>query len=128
MNAWSSDPIPSWYIQKRTPLVLEGANVFQYKQCRNCHALGGVGGRRGPALDDIASRMTQDQLIRQVEQGGGNMPAFGANLSPPQITALVKFLETLHAPDRPLSGDAAHRVVQKNGIPKHSDIEQGAQY
>ena len=27
-------------------------------------------------------RLTQDQLIRQVIQGGGNMPAYGKNLSP----------------------------------------------
>lgn len=47
------------------------------KQCRNCHSLGELGGQRGPALDSVAVRLTQDQLIRQVIQGGGNMPAYG---------------------------------------------------
>ena len=37
---------------------------------------------RGPALDGVATRLTQDQLIRQVLQGGGNMPAYGKNLTP----------------------------------------------
>ena len=36
--------------------------------------------RGGPALDDVAIRLTRDQLIRQVIQGGGNMPAYGKNL------------------------------------------------
>ena len=45
--------------------------VFQNKQCRNCHALGGEGGQRGPALDAIATRLTRDEMVRQVIQGGG---------------------------------------------------------
>jgi len=32
--------------------------------------------------------------VRQVLQGGGNMPAYGKNLSPAEVTALVSFLET----------------------------------
>ena len=44
----------------------------------------------------VALRLTEDQLIRQVIQGGGNMPAYGKNLSPAETTALVAFLETLH--------------------------------
>jgi ubiquinol-cytochrome c reductase cytochrome b subunit len=83
------------YVQGRTALELQGALVLQNKQCRNCHALAGHGGRRGPALDDVATRQTRDQLIRQVVQGGGNMPAYGKNLSPAEVNALVAFLETL---------------------------------
>ena len=41
---------------------------------------------RGPALDAIASRMTEDQIIRQVLQGGGNMPAYGNALNPAETT------------------------------------------
>jgi ubiquinol-cytochrome c reductase cytochrome b subunit len=70
--------------------------VFQNKQCRNCHALGGGGGTRGPALDTVAVSLTRDQLIRQVIQGGGNMPAYGRNLNPSETDALVAFLQTLH--------------------------------
>ena len=68
------------------------------------------GGGEGPALDSVAVRLTQDQLIRQVIQGGGNMPAYGKNLSPAETTALVAFLQTLHpagqAPARDASRDA----------------------
>jgi ubiquinol-cytochrome c reductase cytochrome b subunit len=95
MDAWTGLSTPPRYVTGRTPLELQGALVLQNKQCRNCHALGGEGGQRGPALDGVATRLTQDQLIRQVLQGGGNMPAYGKNLTPAEVTALVAFMQTL---------------------------------
>jgi ubiquinol-cytochrome c reductase cytochrome b subunit len=83
MNAWSGEPVPQRFLHGTTALERQGALIFQAKQCRNCHALDQTGGERGPALDRVAVRLTQDQLIRQVIQGGGNMPAYGKNLSPP---------------------------------------------
>ena len=62
---------------------------------------------RGPALDGVANRLTRDQLIRQVLQGGGNMPAYGKNLGPAEVTALVAFMQTLHPADEPLARTAA---------------------
>ncbi len=96
MDAWSSVPVPSQFLSGRTALERRGALVFQAKQCHDCHSLGEDGGKRGPALDRVAVRLTEDQLIRQVIQGGGNMPAYGKNLNPPETTALVAFLKTLH--------------------------------
>jgi ubiquinol-cytochrome c reductase cytochrome b subunit len=103
--------MPQRFLHGTTALERQGALVFQVKQCRNCHSLGEIGGQRGPALDSVAVRLTQDQFIRQVIQGGGNMPAYGKNLSPAEITALVAFLGTLHpagqAPARDASRDPA---------------------
>jgi len=107
MDAWSGDPVPVEFLNGRTPLERQGALVFQGKQCRNCHAIGGSGGKRGPELDRVATRMTHDQLVRQVIQGGGNMPAYGKNLNPAEVTALVSFLETLHPANQPAARDAA---------------------
>jgi ubiquinol-cytochrome c reductase cytochrome b subunit len=98
MEAWSALPTPVQYVAGRTPLELQGALVLQNKQCRNCHSLAGQGGKRGPALDGVGTRLTRDQLIRQVLQGGGNMPAYGKNLSPPEVNALVAFLQRLRPP------------------------------
>ncbi|HUL17190.1 MAG TPA: cytochrome b N-terminal domain-containing protein [Terriglobales bacterium] len=111
MNAWSSDPVPEQFLRGTTALQRQGALVFQVKQCRNCHSLGDLGGQRGPALDSVAVRLTQDQLIRQVIQGGGNMPAYGKNLNPAEITALVSFLETLHPPGQPPARDASRDLA-----------------
>ncbi len=107
MDAWSSAPVPPNLLEGRTALERQGALVLQEKQCRNCHALGGEGGQRGPALDTVATRLTGDQLIRQVLQGRGNMPAYGNNLSPPETTALVAFLKSLHPPDQKPAQDAS---------------------
>jgi ubiquinol-cytochrome c reductase cytochrome b subunit len=101
MDAWSALPTPEVYVKGRTALELQGALVIQSKQCRNCHGLGGEGGQRGPALDGVGTRLTQDQLIRQVLQGGGNMPAYGKNLTPAEVTALVAFMQTLRPDQQP---------------------------
>jgi ubiquinol-cytochrome c reductase cytochrome b subunit len=107
MDAWSSAQVPLKLLNGRTPLERQGAVVFQAKQCRNCHALGNTGGQRGPALDAVAVELTRDQMIRQVLQGGGNMPAYGKNLSPAETTALVAFLETLHPAGQAPARDAS---------------------
>ncbi len=111
MSAWSADPAPPSLIHDATPLVRQGAVVFQAKQCRNCHTIGGTGGERGPDLDYVATRMTPDEMRFKVETGGGNMPAYGKNLSPPEIEALVSFLETLHPENEPPAYDPARRAL-----------------
>ena len=116
MDAWSGEPIPAQYLNRRTALERQGMLVFQSKQCHNCHALGGVGGERGPALDRVAVELTEGQLIRQVIQGGGNMPAYGKNLNPAETTALVAFLKTLYPAGLVPARDASS-VVQSGARP-----------
>ena len=111
MDAWSGDVVQPKYLKGRTPLQRQGALVFQQMQCRNCHALDGLGGQRGPDLDMVATRLSESELIRQVLQGGGNMPAYGSALSPPQVTALVSFLETLNGNERQAQNDV-HRLMR----------------
>jgi len=101
MDAWSSDPVPEDLVQRSTPLQLQGSIVFQNKQCRNCHALEGIGGQRGPDLTRVGTRLTRDQLIDQVSNGtpgGGNMPAYGKQMKPAEMSALVDFLVSLRPP------------------------------
>jgi ubiquinol-cytochrome c reductase cytochrome b subunit len=117
MDAWTSDSIPVAYLQGRTPLERQGAIVLQNKQCRNCHSIGGAGGLRGPALDAVAAHMTEDQIIRQVLQGGGNMPAYGNALNPSETTALVRFLTTLRGNDLPAAIDASRKLAVSGDLP-----------
>jgi ubiquinol-cytochrome c reductase cytochrome b subunit len=81
--------------------------LLQNKQCRNCHALGGVGGERGPALDSVATRLTKAEMVRQVIQGGGNMPAYGKKLNPAEVEALVSYMQTLRPKYVPAARDSA---------------------
>jgi ubiquinol-cytochrome c reductase cytochrome b subunit len=104
MTAWSGDPVPEQLLEKRSPRQLQGAAILQVKQCRNCHALEGVGGQRGPDLTTVGERMTRDQLIDQISNGtpgGGNMPAFGKQITPAEMDALVDFLTTLRREGQP---------------------------
>jgi ubiquinol-cytochrome c reductase cytochrome b subunit len=123
MNAWSGDPVPDQFLRNSTALQRQGALVFQVKQCRNCHSLGDAGGQRGPALDSVAVRLTQDQLIRQVIQGGGNMPAYGKNLSPAETTALVAFLETLHPGNQAPARDASREAAVSESPKAHAPAQ-----
>jgi ubiquinol-cytochrome c reductase cytochrome b subunit len=124
MTAWSGDPVPEKMVSNRTPLQLQGAAVFQNKDCRNCHALEGSGGQRGPDLTTVGTRLTRNQLIDQVsngtpggikqgDPGGGNMPAFGKQINPAEMTALVAFLESLRPPGEPPAEPASARTAGK---------------
>jgi ubiquinol-cytochrome c reductase cytochrome b subunit len=116
MTAWSGAPVPEKMVQGSSPLRLQGALVFQVKDCRNCHALDGSGGRRGPDLTAVGQRLTRDQLIDQVSNGtpgGGNMPAYGGQISPAEMTALIAFLEGLRPAGQPPAEPASVRIEEK---------------
>jgi ubiquinol-cytochrome c reductase cytochrome b subunit len=110
MGAWSGAPVPESLVKACTPLQLQGAVVLQNKQCRNCHALEGSGGKRGPDLSGVGTRLTADQLIDQISNGtpgGGNMPAYGKQIRPAEMTALVDFLVSLRPPGHAAAQPAA---------------------
>jgi ubiquinol-cytochrome c reductase cytochrome b subunit len=119
-DGWSGDLLPVSVLNGRTPLPRQGAPVFQGKQCRNYHSIGGSGGLRGPALDSVAITLTY-QLVRQVIQGGGNMPAYGKNSNPAEVTALVSFLKTLGPPGRPPARGASQAAMQQSTAGPASD-------
>ena len=111
MNAWSGAPIDASFIKGRAPLELQGLVVMQNMQCRNCHAVDGIGGHRGPDLAEVGTRLTKDQLVRQVVQGGGNMPAYGKNLSPYEVEAVVSFMVALRPKGEPPARDSTFPAV-----------------
>ena len=102
MTAWSGAPVPENIVRRSSPAELQGAVVFQYKDCRNCHALEGKGGLRGPDLTEVGKRLTRNQLIDQVSNGtpgGGLMPAYGQQMPDAEMTALADFLVSLRPPN-----------------------------
>ena len=119
MTAWSGDPVPENMVKRLTPVQLQGAAVFQNKNCRNCHALGGLGGERGPDLTEVGMRLTRDQLIDQVSNGtpgGGNMPAYGKQINAAEMAALAEFLTTCRPPGRP-AARAANEDIESREHP-----------
>jgi ubiquinol-cytochrome c reductase cytochrome b subunit len=110
MTAWSGDPVPTNLVTQSAPRQLMGAVVFQNKNCRNCHALEGVGGERGPDLTAVGTRLTKDQLIDQISNGtpgGGNMPAYAEQMKPAEMSVIVDFLTNLRPNGRAAARDAS---------------------
>jgi ubiquinol-cytochrome c reductase cytochrome b subunit len=132
MDAWTADPVPVAIVERSNVTGLMGSALFQYKNCRNCHQLEGTGGRRGPDLTTIGSRLTRDQLIDQISNGtpgGGLMPAYGKQLTPAEMEILVDFLVALRPEGQPPAGWATPEASlgtpaaapSKEDSPKNAD-------
>jgi cytochrome c551 len=72
--------------------VPEGEAVFNSAGCAACHTFepAGATGMVGPNLDNI--NLTEAQVQRQVENGGGGMPAFKDRLSQAEIREVSRFV------------------------------------
>jgi ubiquinol-cytochrome c reductase cytochrome b subunit len=86
--------LPAGVTQGLSGASLRGANLFLSKSCVACHAIEGAGGRRGPDLSHIASRLNRDRITARVATGGNGMPAYAGSLTPTELEDLVTFLET----------------------------------
>jgi ubiquinol-cytochrome c reductase cytochrome b subunit len=86
--------LPATVVRSTDPAVTEGARLFHEKGCGFCHAIEGYGGKRGPDLSDVRSRMAPDQIAARITNGSQSMPAYARTLTPEQVRALVAFLST----------------------------------
>jgi len=75
--------------------------------CASCHARDGRGGGPGlppgakvPDLTDaaFASTRSDEQLMTSIREGRNMMPAFGAQLGPAGVSAMLKHVRALSAP------------------------------
>ncbi len=96
--SWSPDfaaqPLPAQVVRDTLPEVVRGAQLFYGKGCEFCHTVGGHGGKRGPDLSDVATRMTPEEMSLRITNGSPNMPAYAASLTPEELRAIVAFLAT----------------------------------
>lgn len=72
---------------------VDGAAVFAEAGCGGCHVFTPANseGTVGPPLDGID--LSKDEIVQQVRNGGGGMPAFGDRLSDEEIDAVADYVE-----------------------------------
>ncbi len=94
---FNAEPLPANVVVATSGPVFEGARLLHSKGCLNCHLIESYGGRRGPPLTDIGNKLSSAQIILRISNGGVNMPAYAANLTPAEMDALVAFLASRKA-------------------------------
>ena len=71
----------------------EQAEALYVEHCASCHALNGTGSVGPPIGDGIANeKYTRDEMIEQVRDGQGSMPAFSDRLSESEMAAVVDYV------------------------------------
>jgi mono/diheme cytochrome c family protein len=72
----------------------QGKQIFT-SNCGGCHTLAdaGTNGQVGPNLDDL--KPPKATVARQVNNGGGQMPAFKGKLSDSQINAVATYVASV---------------------------------
>jgi ubiquinol-cytochrome c reductase cytochrome b subunit len=101
-SPWSPDfnakPLTSSVIGASSRPLYDGAQLFYQKGCQYCHAIAGDGGKRGPDLTTVGSRLTKDEMTIRILNGGVNMPAFANNITPDELAKILAFLQSRKAP------------------------------
>lgn len=78
---------------------LSSGELLYRANCAACHGLDQTGNPDGgfPALGDVSSRLTRDQIMHFIANGGGRMPAFD-RLAQKDKNAIVDFLFGIETP------------------------------
>lgn len=101
-SVWSpvleATPIPESITRTMSSGAQRGANLFYDKGCISCHTVGNVGGKRGPNLTDVESRLSGEEMTWRILNGGTNMPGYGDSLTPPELEQLIEFLQSQKTP------------------------------
>lgn len=97
-----------------------GAKVFSSAGCTACHSINGIGGIRGPSLDNVYTTFSADpqRLVQQILVGGRGtsyqyMPAFGQILYAQQVSQLIAFLKAVPAAEKSLQTIKLHQAEPK---------------
>jgi quinohemoprotein ethanol dehydrogenase len=86
-----TDTAPTTGDKAATGDAAAGRSIFA-DNCSTCHGLAGTGGNGGPNLKTIAAAKKVDNVVKQVINGGGGMPAFGGQLTSQEIADVAAYV------------------------------------
>jgi mono/diheme cytochrome c family protein len=90
-------------LAQSSPEKPDGKALFERK-CATCHATETSERRIGPSLkgvkegrlpDQFGKEATQDNILKQIDEGGGGMPVFRDLLTKDQKEAIIAYVLTL---------------------------------
>lgn len=101
--------------EEADPMIASGRRLYDQMNCAYCHAIGGKGGKVGPALDKGAGGESEEWLTRHFKDPqsvtpGSRMPKM--NLLDDEVKVLVAYMKSLR-PDEPYT-KAAPKLFDDN--------------
>lgn len=96
-----------------------GQKIFEAR-CAQCHGANRMGIGFAPPLRGLRHRLSEDAVVAQIRQGKNAMPA-NADLSEPDMKALVDFLFLHDRPARPEQAKGERPDYNSTGYPKFYD-------
>jgi mono/diheme cytochrome c family protein len=77
--------------------AMMGKQFYSAQGCDSCHSIAGKGGDVGPALNDVGTKLSRDQIAEVIKNGKPNtaMPALAPGATDEQIKQLVDYLANL---------------------------------
>mgnify|MGYP000933082552 CR=1 FL=1 len=90
----SASPAPAESGEPAKTVDVAAAQAVYKSNCLSCHG-DQLQGQIGPNLTKVGSSMSEDQIRKQIENGGGGMPGFKGTLSDDQIGTLTAWLAAM---------------------------------
>ncbi len=91
---FDAKPLTDQIIGTTSGPIYQGGQLFSERGCLFCHTISGNGGKRGPDLTAVGNRLTKDQMVIRILNGGYNMPGYGGILGSGEVKSLVAFLQS----------------------------------
>jgi cytochrome c551 len=69
----------------------EEAKILYNNFCISCHG-GNLTEVKGPNLEKVGERLTEEQIFKQIQKGGSGMPGFKVSMKEENIRTLARWL------------------------------------
>ncbi len=101
--AFVSYPSKPLWASKKKDAEMAGAVLFRDKGCAYCHGVGGIGGKKAPALTGLPKDKTwsPEKITNQILNGGQKMPPFRESVTDDEVSDLVNYLRAKNKPVPP---------------------------